>query len=211
MNQCVLSGNLGADPDVGYNSEGNPWATFSLAFKSNKKKTNWVKVVCFNKLAEVCQTYLHKGARVLVTGSLDQDKWEILWPWGAGELDWPHLPLMTEDGRILIFDNGTHRLYSRVLELDPITETIEWEYVTDPPEVFFSRAKGSAQRLPNGNTLICESDDGRAFEITRDGEVVWEWFNPATKKGYREQVYRMWRLDPDVVEPLLEKHATVPH
>jgi single-strand DNA-binding protein len=74
MNQCVLSGNLGADPEVAYSSEGVPWATFSLAFKSGPKKTNWIKVVCFNRSAEIAQTYLHKGAKVLVTGYLEQNK-----------------------------------------------------------------------------------------------------------------------------------------
>lgn len=76
MNQCFLTGNLGADPEVFYTSEGVPVATFNLAFTSGKKKTNWLKVVSFNKLAEVCQTYLHKGARVAVIGPLEQEKWE---------------------------------------------------------------------------------------------------------------------------------------
>jgi hypothetical protein len=53
LNQCTLTGNLGGDPEVFYSSEGNPVASFSLAFHSSKKKTGWIKVVCFQKLAEV--------------------------------------------------------------------------------------------------------------------------------------------------------------
>lgn len=76
LNQTVLTGNLGADPEVFYSSEGNPVATFSLAFRSSKKKTGWIKVTCFNRLAEVTEKHLHKGARIAVIGTLDQQKWE---------------------------------------------------------------------------------------------------------------------------------------
>jgi hypothetical protein len=128
---------------------------------------------------------------------------EILWVWGEGDLDWPHQPTMLGNGNILIFDNGTKRKYSRLIELDPVTEKIVWEYVSDPPESFFTPEKGSSQRLPNGNTLVCEGDRGRCFEIKRDGTIVWEWYNPAMVGKHRVQVYRMMRLDPEVVEPLL--------
>ena len=76
LNQCTLTGNLGADPEVFYSSEGNPVATFNMAFHSSKKKTGWIKVTCFNKLAEVSQKYLHKGARIAVIGTLDHHRWE---------------------------------------------------------------------------------------------------------------------------------------
>jgi single-strand DNA-binding protein len=76
LNQCTLMGNLGGDPEVFYSSEGNPVASFSLASHSSKKKTGWIKVVCFQKLAEVTQKYLHKGARIAVIGTLDHHKWE---------------------------------------------------------------------------------------------------------------------------------------
>jgi single-strand DNA-binding protein len=76
LNQCTLTGNLGADPEVFYSSEGNPVATFNIAFHSSKKKTCWIKVTCFQKLAEVVQKYLHKGARIAVIGTLDQSRWE---------------------------------------------------------------------------------------------------------------------------------------
>jgi len=76
LNQVVLTGNLGADPEVFYSSEGNPVASFSLAFHSSKKKTGWIKVTCFQRLAEVAEKYLHKGARIAIIGTLDHHKWE---------------------------------------------------------------------------------------------------------------------------------------
>ena len=76
LNNCLLTGNLGADPEVFYSSEGSPVASFNLAFRSTKKKTGWIRVVCFGRLAEVTEKYLHKGARIAVIGTVDQQKWE---------------------------------------------------------------------------------------------------------------------------------------
>jgi len=76
LNSCILTGNLGADPEMFYSSEGEPVATFNLAFRSSKKKTGWIKITCFQRLAETAERYLHKGARIAVIGYLDQQKWE---------------------------------------------------------------------------------------------------------------------------------------
>ena len=76
INQTVLTGNLGADPEIFYSSDGDPIATFNLAFRASKKKTGWIKVTCFSRLAEVVEKYLHKGARIGIVGTLDQQKWE---------------------------------------------------------------------------------------------------------------------------------------
>ena len=101
-----------------------------------------------------------------------------MWYWGPGILDAPHHPTVLDEGRVLVFDNGMHRGYSRLLEVDPRSNEIVWEYRADPPESFFTAVRGSSQRLPNGNTLVTEADHGRVFEITREGEIVWEFFNP---------------------------------
>jgi hypothetical protein len=134
---------------------------------------------------------------------LDGDTREILWVWGEGVLEWPHHPTMLDNGNMLVFDNGAFRKYSRVVELDPVSGSVVWQYTGDPPASFYSYGKGSAQRLPNGNTLICEGDKGRAFEVTQQGEIVWQWLNPMTRDGRRVQIYRMMRLSPAIVEPLL--------
>ena len=76
LNQIVLTGNLGGDPEVNFYGEGQPVANFNLAFNSSKKKTGWIRITCFNKLAEIAEKYLHKGARIAVVGTLDQRKWE---------------------------------------------------------------------------------------------------------------------------------------
>ena len=57
INNCTLTGNIGADPEIFYNSEGNPVTSFNIAFQSSKKKTGWIKVVCFQKLAEIASIY----------------------------------------------------------------------------------------------------------------------------------------------------------
>lgn len=76
LNQTVLTGNLGADPEVFYSSEGKIIANFNLAFRSGKDKTGWIRVVCFNRLAEAAEKYLHKGAKIGVIGALEQHKWQ---------------------------------------------------------------------------------------------------------------------------------------
>lgn len=77
MNTVVLTGHLGADPESFYTpTDGTLIVNFSLAFRSTKEKTGWIKVACFNKNAEVAEKYLHKGAKIGVVGLLDQDKWE---------------------------------------------------------------------------------------------------------------------------------------
>lgn len=53
-------------------------ASFNLAFRTRSKDEtpNLIKITCFNKLAKICQNYLHKGAKVAIIGSLHQDKWQ---------------------------------------------------------------------------------------------------------------------------------------
>ncbi len=78
LNHIVLVGNLGGDPEMFYSSEGNAIASFSLAFRANKKdKTaSWMKVTAFGRLAEASEKYLHKGAKIAVSGSFSADTWK---------------------------------------------------------------------------------------------------------------------------------------
>jgi hypothetical protein len=91
-----------------------------------------------------------------------------------------HNPTWQPDtGRILVFDNGSsRRLFSRVIEIEPDSQSVAWEYVGSPKDSFHSPNISGAQRLPNGNTLVCEGRPGRLFEVTADGETVWEYVNP---------------------------------
>lgn len=76
MNICIVTGNLGSDPESFFSDGGTQVVSFPMAFRSTKDKTGWVKVTCFNKTAELAEAHLHKGARVGIIGMLDQDKWE---------------------------------------------------------------------------------------------------------------------------------------
>ena len=101
-------------------------------------------------------------------------------------------------GNILVFDNGDSRpdsLYSAVQEFTPPVDPTgrypmpapgepygpagpSWQYKATPPTSFYSPTVGSAQRLPNGNTMICEGTKGRFFEVAPDTQTVWTYINP---------------------------------
>lgn len=123
-------------------------------------------------------------------------------------------------GNIIMFDNGGWagygnediqckdgtkkylRDYSRILEFDPITLEVVYEFSiknlnlpfpTDASK-FYSPYVSSVQRLPNGNTLIDEGFDGRVFEVTPENEIVWEWVSPYfTTKNKKNMIYRAYR------------------
>ena len=147
-------------------------------------------------------TCLRNTDTILVLDGKDRS---VVWSWGPGVLELPHMPTMLPDGNILVFDNGRRRGASRVLEIDPPSGEIRWRYEGTPPKSFFSAWRGSNQRLPNGNTLICESERGRAFEVTPDGAIVWEFWNPEMREGTRKRIYRLERLPTSRVQPLLAK------
>jgi len=172
--------------------------------------TNTVEVLPDNPLAKE-DTRFRKGnvlfsmRNVDTIGVIDKETGEVVWAWGPGVLDKQHMPTMLDNGNILVYDNGTARKYTRILEIKPLTGEIVWEYKADPPESFFSPTRGSNQRLPNGNTFIAESDSGRLFEVTPEGEMVWEFFNPdLTKAGKRMPLYRSMRYSPEFIGRLMK-------
>lgn len=127
---------------------------------------------------------------------LDKETFEPKWHWGADELQKQHDPEQIDNGNLLVFDNGKQRHYSRVLELDPTTKKIVWEY---KDQDFFSNIRGLSQRLPNGGTLVVSSQRGRAFEVTPEGEVVWEYWSPDVLGGKLRVPLRLERLQGDVL------------
>lgn len=94
-------------------------------------------------------------------------------PWRA-----QHQPVPLATGRLLVFDNQGAASGSRVIEFDPESETVPWTYPGEEGEPLSSPEAGSNQRLANGNTLITESESGRALEIDPDLQVVWEFVSP---------------------------------
>jgi len=139
---------------------------------------------------------------------LDPETGRAVWaqrgPWKR-----QHEPVPLDDGRLLVFDNrGGPEGHSRVVEVDPVTGEMVWSYTGDPPAELSSEQAGTVVRLPDGNLLITESERGRAFEITRDGEVVWEFLSPhRAGPGDRlvATLFEVVRLPPEQVEPWLPR------
>jgi len=134
------------------------------------------------------------------------------------------------EGNILTYDNGGRGGYgapnpgspnglnnairdsSRVLEFDPTTLRVVWEYsgrtmgYRDEYKIYSAYVSG-AQRLPNGNTLITNGSVGQFMEVTPDLEIVWEYISPYfNKTGKYNLVYRCYRVPYDYI-PQLQKPA----
>ncbi len=128
-------------------------------------------------------------------------------------------------GHILVFNNGYGRTptFSTVDELVPPMDSAGfyylgsdsaygpagplWQFIADPPESLYSSLISGCQRLPNGNTLICNGLNGTFLEVTSGGRVVWKYINPVTRYGPQyqgnsilpgaNQVFRVRRYHPD--------------
>ncbi|MFZ0451223.1 MAG: aryl-sulfate sulfotransferase [Desulfatiglandaceae bacterium] len=140
------------------------------------------------------------------------------------------------EGNILVYDNGgwagygapnpgaptgiknALRDYSRVLEFDPTTLEIVWQHT--PKEAgflhptdsnrYYSPFISSAQRMPNGNTLITEGSGGRIIEVTADHQLVWEYISPYWGSLMNmNMVYRAYRVPYEWV-PQLDPPKQVP-
>jgi hypothetical protein len=138
----------------------------------------------------------------------DWEKNELVWAWGQGEISGPHDAVVLQNGNILLFDNRMGYKSSRVIELDPLSRKIVWEYRAPEPSDFFTASRGANQRLPNGNTLITESDKGRAFEVTPEGEIVWEYLVPyLNAKNRRATIIRLYRYEREFVDAIRQRVA----
>ncbi len=139
------------------------------------------------------------------------------------------------EGNITVFNNGGNRPdgdYSTVDEIEPPIddqgnyllvpgtafgpEEPVWIYVAENPQDFFSGNISGAQRLPNGNTLICSGQNGKFFEVTQGREIVWLYINPVNIHGPMNQgdppngnlVFRIHRYAPDF--PGFDGHDMTP-
>lgn len=129
--------------------------------------------------------------------------------WEKRDDSWGHQHDCTllPNGNVLLFANGIHgpnNPYSRVMEIEPKSGETVWEYRGSPSWTFFSPNISGAQRLPNGNTLICEGLMGRVFEVTSESEIVWEYlspfFSPYEGDGPANNLFRAYRYAPDAPE-----------
>ena len=77
MNNCTFIGNLGQNPEIKYLESGDTVCSFSIGVRGRKKgETLWVSVSVWGKNAENCQTYLAKGKKVAVAGSVSVRAYE---------------------------------------------------------------------------------------------------------------------------------------
>jgi len=149
---------------------------------------------------------IFKKGRVLISirnlnliALIDLEDEKVCWLlWGMWNVQ--HQPTVLENGNLLLFDNSQRTGDSKVIEFNPLTQEILWSYQGDSKNTFYSGIIGSNQRLPNGNTLITESETGRAFEVTREKKIVWEFINPnraGPEDNLSATLYELIRLDPD--------------
>ena len=120
----------------------------------------------------------------ILDGKTDALKW-----WIVGPTVGQHDPDFQPDGSITVFDNrvvGVARPEnnylgdaggSRIIKIDPQTKTYDVIYASSEKNNFYSAYRGKHQMLDNGNILITETDAGRAFEATPEGDIVWEFIN----------------------------------
>ena len=133
------------------------------------------------------------------------------------QLFWQHNPYWIPEGlpgagNILIFNNGDeyagrYLAHSSIVEITPPASgygyamregegirygpaRLSWTYTAANPTDFLSRRVSSAQRLPNGNTLVGSSVTGVIFEVTPDGATVWRYVNPVVTRGQYTRVTR---------------------
>jgi hypothetical protein len=108
------------------------------------------------------------------------------------------------EGNMLIYDNGQYAYRSRALEVDIDNGEVIWESCSGPMEsingrTHFSPYLGGADRLPNGNTMICCGANGVIFEVTPEKEIVWHYVRsePNYSGMFHWAIYRAYRFAPD--------------
>jgi len=168
----------------------------------SNRSTNEIWVIDHSTTTEVAAT--HEGGTSMKGGDLLY-RWGNPIGYGAGtennqKLHGQHdahwIPTgLPGEGNIMIFSNGwPDRGYSSIEEIVPPVDgggnydlTLEtayepsaqlWTYTTLTQTDFNSQRFGGSQRLPNGNTLICNADSGEFFEVTPTDEIVWKYQNP---------------------------------
>jgi hypothetical protein len=185
--------------------ENSPYASLlaRMTLRPDLLHTNTIEILdgSFANRAGVFRrgNVLISSRRLDAIAIVDLDTEQVVWAmdgmWRA-----QHQPTFVAGGNILIFDNLGVPGQSKVFEFDPITQEIAWEYGRKPGQEFFSEYSGSCQRLANGDTLITESNQGRAFEVTPAHDTVWEFFNP-NRVGERNEkiatLFEMVRYPPD--------------
>ena len=143
-------------------------------------------------------------------GIIEKRSGDFKWLESKRQFGNQHDAQVLENGNMMIFANNAPMpgpgAKSRVWEFNYETGETAWEYIGDPPYTFCSSFISGAQRLDSGNTLICEGQWGRIFEVTPAGDIVWEYINPFIVAsshrgdGNTNCVFRALRYAPDSPE-----------
>ncbi len=120
---------------------------------------------------------------------LDRHTRRVVWA-SRGIWRLQHDAEFLDNGHLLVYDNCGSPRDSRVLEYDPLTQAVPWAYSNENSLHFRVLFRGMKQRLANGNTFIVDPDNRRLFEVTRDKELVWEYFCPLPPVGPKQHLRR---------------------
>jgi ribosomal protein L39E len=107
---------------------------------------------------------------------LDMEQQKIVWA-ATGDFELQHDAKMLPNGHLLMFD-GRPDQGARALEIDPLTMETVWSFEGVETRSVSSQSSGLVDRLPNGNTLVVNSNGGHAAEVNSTGVKVWEFLNP---------------------------------
>jgi outer membrane protein assembly factor BamB len=124
---------------------------------------------------------------------IDPNAEKVVWAY-KGDFRQQHDPKILPNGRLLLFDNQGRHGRSSVQEYDLRNMTLTWIFRGSDQQPFFSLTCGATQRLPNGNTLVSETDNGRAFEVTPEGRIAWEFYNPHRAGPNREFIASLFEM-----------------
>ncbi len=117
-------------------------------------------------------------------GILDIDKEIFTW-FRQGPWEFQHDAQFTERGTVIVFDNrGTRKKQSRILEYDFKTDKVTTYFLGSEKTKFYAEFIGGQQILPNSNLLVISGMEGRIFEVSAKGELVWSFHNPYYDKSY---------------------------
>lgn len=152
--------------------------THPLYRNSNRWSYGHTNTVC--PLAD--GNYLVSSKNMNLLFIVERPTGRVVWEFQDDALSGQHDAQMLDNGNILVFANGAYAAdlhHSQVWEIDPSANKVVWRYVAkDDMTSFFSPHMSGAQRLPSGNTLICEGSKGCIFEVTPDCEIVREFVSP---------------------------------
>ncbi len=196
----------------------NPWK-INLNFSGTKEKKDWnhINSIDYNEELDQILLSVHSFSEIWIidhsisTEEAKTDRGDLLYRWGnpepvnvggERELYMQHDAKWTTNNTIMVFNNGDrrNRPYSSVLEirydsgqrsgyLYPLE--IIWEY--ESKDDFYAKNISGAQRLKNGNTLICDGPSGHLFEVTKEKEIVWEYTNPIFSKTPQKEINEIFR------------------